>query len=111
MADTETAPEDLGAPQSYLVLSDGTPVYDRAGAEVGKVEHVLADDRDDIFHGLIVKTPEGHRYAEATVIDGIFERGVIITQSAGQLPEPADTDTPTDGLRRAWNWLISGRAS
>jgi hypothetical protein len=38
------APEDIGAPQSYLVLKNGTPVYDRAGDHVGDVEHVLADE-------------------------------------------------------------------
>ncbi|WP_067496781.1 PRC-barrel domain-containing protein [Actinoplanes sp. TFC3] len=111
MADTETAPEDLGAPQSFLVLSDDTPVYDRAGDKVGTVEHVLSDDQDEIFNGLVIKTKDGHRYAAATLVDGIYERAVIIAQPAAQLPEPSENATGddsslTDGLRRAWNWLI-----
>ncbi|GAA2517579.1 PRC-barrel domain-containing protein [Winogradskya humida] len=109
MADTDTAPEDLGAPQSFLVLNDGTAVYDRAGERVGTVEHVLSDDQEDIFHGVVVKTSEGHRYAAASVIDGIFEHGVIISQTAGELPSPSADSTDSslgDGLRRAWNWLI-----
>ena len=74
MADNKNeAPEDLGAPVSYMVLAEGTPVWDRAGDRVGTVEHVLADDREDVFHGLIIKTHDGHRYASSAQVDGIFE--------------------------------------
>ena len=109
------APEDLGAPQSFVVLADGTPVYDRAGDSAGTVAHVLADRPEDIFHGLVLKTPDGHRYASASQVDGIFERGVIISVPAGELSEPsadpaADDDAGiADGLRRAWRWLIEPR--
>jgi uncharacterized protein YrrD len=113
MADNSSAPEDLGAPVSYLVLADGTPVYDRAGDFVGTVEHVLADEREDIFHGLLLKTPDGHRFARSDQVDGIFERGVIVAVPAEQLAEPAADaaaraadESARDGLRRAWEWLI-----
>jgi hypothetical protein len=110
MSDTNTAPEDLGAPQSFLT-AEGTTAYDRAGDRVGKVTHALADDRDEIFHGLVIETPKGHRYAAASQVDGIFEHGVIVAAPADQLPEPAedatgDDDSITDGLRRAWRWLV-----
>jgi CheY-like chemotaxis protein len=113
MADNE-APEDLGEPISYLVLADGTPVWDRAGDRVGTVEHVLADDREDLFHGLVIKTHDGHRYASSDQVDGIYERGVIVAVPAEQLAEPstdgpaeaADDDRLRNGLRRAWEWLI-----
>ena len=109
-----TAPEDLGAPQSFLVLADGTPVYDRAGDKVGTVAHVLSDDRDEIFQGLVVQAADGHRYAAATQIDGLFEHGVIVSVPAAELREPTeetmakatDDDSFTEGLRRAWRWLI-----
>jgi len=107
-----TAPEDLGAQQSFLVLADGTPVYDRAGDKAGEVAHVLADDRNEIFQGLLIKTAGGHRYAAASQIDGLFEHGVIIAVPAAELPEPSEEtlekadDSFGDGLRRAWNWLI-----
>lgn len=112
-----TAPEDLGAPQSFLVLADGTPVFDRAGDKVGTVAHVLSDDRDEIFQGLVVKTADGHRYAGASQVDGLFERGVIVSVPAAELHEPneetmakATGDDPlTEGLRRAWHWLIQPR--
>jgi hypothetical protein len=107
-----TAPEDLGAPQSFLVLADGTPVYDRAGDKVGTVAHVLSDDQDEIFQGLVVETGNGHRYANASQVDGLFEHGVIVAVPAAELPEPSaepratGDDAFTEGLRRAWNWLI-----
>jgi hypothetical protein len=43
---------DLGPPVAYLALHDGVPVYDRDRVHVGEVEHVLADEGSDIFHGL-----------------------------------------------------------
>jgi hypothetical protein len=115
MADNaDQAPEDIGAPQSYLVLKDGTPVYDRAGTHVGKVEHVLADDPEDVFHGLIITTRAGHRFARAAEVDGIYERGVIVSVPADQLPEPSedaaarvvDDDGLSHALRNAWDWLV-----
>ncbi|MCY1144600.1 PRC-barrel domain-containing protein [Actinoplanes sp. Pm04-4] len=108
------APEDLGAPVAYLVLKDGTPVYDESGARAGEVEHVLDDEQSDLFHGLIVKTPEGHRFAPADKVSGLFEHGVILTVPGADLPEPsedpaaqaADDAGLQDTLKRAWNWLI-----
>jgi hypothetical protein len=111
------APEDLGAPVSYLVLTDGTPVYDRSGQSAGTVEHVLRDERGDIFHGLVLKTPDGHRYAPSDLVDGIFEHGVIVAKPAKELPTPsadpaADAvvgDSLTDELKHAWEWIIQPR--
>jgi uncharacterized protein YrrD len=110
-------PQDLGEPVSYLVLADGTPVWDRSGDRVGRVENVLADEREDIFHGLIVNTDVGHRYVPSTLVDGIFERGVIVAQPAAKLPEPSadpaaqavDDETLAGDLRRAWDWLTRPR--
>jgi uncharacterized protein YrrD len=112
------APEDLGAPVSYLVLADGTPVFDVSGSRAGEVEHVLADDKSDVFHGLIVKTADGHRFAPANRIDGLYEHGVIISVPAGELPEPsadpaarlAEADqTLGQSLKKAWDWLVQPR--
>ena len=108
----ETAPEDLGAPVAYLVLKRGTPVYDRAGDRVGSVEHVLADEPQDVFHGLLVKTDDGHRFAGGDQVDGLYEHGVIVSEPADRLATPS-ADAPaglaesrSTGLRRAWDWLI-----
>ena len=106
----DEAPEDLGAPVAYLVLKDGTPVYDRSGARAGSVEHVLADDQSDVFHGLILSSGNGHRFAPADQIDGLFEHGVIIAVPAADLPEPSEDPEADEGLRsslkRAWQWLV-----
>ena len=115
--------DDLGAPIAYLVVRTGTPVYDRDGRRVGVVEHVLADEAVDIFHGLLVHTeplPGRHVYADADDIAQLRERGVLLSASAGELPEPAapeaskadhepgheSLESPLHaGLRRACDWL------
>jgi hypothetical protein len=111
---------ELGAPIAYLVLKEGTPVYDREGNQVGVVEHVLSDEPVDIFHGLIVHTlplPGRHLVATAHQIAELRERGVLLSvdredlHEATPAPPPRDTnDAPMDGplragLRRAWDWL------
>jgi len=118
---------DLGDPTSYLELEDGVRVYSSEGADVGAVEHVLADAGSDIFDGLVIDTvlgSGGHRFADATVIEGLYERGAVLTLDAAaceRLPAPrespavlaADPDDTApddlgDKLKRAWNW-ISGK--
>jgi hypothetical protein len=107
MAETNSeAPEDLGAPQSYLVLADGTPVYHTSGEVVGTVAHVLADDKEDIFQGLVLKTPEGHRWAPSADVEGIYEHGVMLGKTAAELSEPTESADSASPLRRAWDWLI-----
>jgi hypothetical protein len=119
--------EDLGPPGSYLSLGEGITVYSSDGEELGKVDHVLADPDADMFDGIVLDTsllPGGRRFADATQIDEIYERGVVLTidaAAAERLPEPSanppemaagpeDTvpDDLTDKLRRAWD-RISGR--
>ena len=87
--------EDLGAPASYLTLAEGLPVYSSDGEELGKVEHVLADPEVDIFDGIVLDTsvlPGGRRFADATQVAEIYERGVVLTLEAAaaeRLPEPS----------------------
>jgi hypothetical protein len=115
---------DLGNPASYLVLAEGTPVVTSDGHEIGRVEHVLADAEVDVFDGLIVDMragPGGHRFADASHVEAIYERGVVLAmtaEAAERLPKPAgnpavldagpdDTvpDDLKDKLRRAWDYL------
>ncbi len=115
---------DLGNPASYLVLADGTPVFSSDGHELGKVEHVLADADSDVFDGVVVDMragPGGHRFADASLVEAIYERGVVLAMTsevAERLPEPtenpatleADPDDTApddlgDKLRRAWDYL------
>jgi hypothetical protein len=122
---------DLGAPISYLALERNTPVYSSDGHEIGVVAHVLQDDREDVFDGIVVahqpehhrllRHEEGHCFADADDVDSIHERGVTLKRSsaeAAELPKPTanpsvlheDPGARPDRhpkLRRAWD-LISG---
>jgi hypothetical protein len=120
--------QDLGAPSSYLALEEGVSVYSSDERPLGKVEHVLADPDADLFDGIVLDTsvlPGGHRFADATQVAEIYERGVVLTLDAAAaqgLPEPSanpgqiavgpDDVVPDefhDKLRRAWD-RISGKA-
>ena len=115
---------DLGDPTSYLELEEGVPVYSSDGADVGSVEHVLADAESDIFDGLVIDSvlgPGGHRFVDATFVEGLFERGAVLGLDASgceRLPEPAENpavmaaepddaavDDLGDKLKRAWHWV------
>ena len=114
---------DLGNPASYLTCQQGVHVYASGGEEVGTVEHVLAAPEEDVFDGLVLSTPHGRRFADAPLVEEIYERGVVLTIDAGAiagLPEPsanpavveadpadAEGSGLGDKLRRAWD-LISG---
>ncbi|MGH4025130.1 MAG: PRC-barrel domain-containing protein [Pseudonocardiaceae bacterium] len=125
--------DDLGLPIAYLVLKVGTPVYDRHLERIGIVEHVLADEDVDIFHGLIVHTrplPRRHLFADADQIAELRERAVLLSVERADLHEPrtnsrrppkypARPDDPGGSggsadraenslqarLRRAWDWI------
>ena len=116
----------LGDPTSYLELADGVPVFSSAGERIGVVEHVLADADADIFDGLVIDSrsgPGGHRFADASQVEALYERGAVLaldTAGCERLPEPSDSpavlaadpddtvpDDLGDKLKRAWN-VISG---
>ena len=116
--------DDLGGPVSYLALAEGTAVLGSDGEEVGHVAHVLADEEQDIFDGIVIAHGLGHHtFADAEQIAAIHEHGVTLTIAAAEaeaLPEPSENpavmhDDPSepdgsqlgDKLRRAWD-LLSG---
>ena len=125
---------DLGDPVSYLALAKGTPVFSSDGEQIGVVDHVLEDDREDIFEGIVVAHRDEHRhllrhehnhcYVDADQIAEMRDRGVtlnVTTIDCGDLPKPSpnpavvydDPAAPPDHglnarLRRAWD-LISGK--
>ncbi len=121
--------DDLGSPSSYLVLEPGVDVFSRDGERVGEVQHVLADPEIDLFDGIVIDTsglPGGLRFADASQVTEIYERGVILGFSyadAERLPEPTenpgsievtgvedvDRSELREKLRRAWE-MISGKA-
>jgi hypothetical protein len=115
---------DLGAPGSYMTLTEGVAVYSSDGQRLGEVEHVLAEPDKDIFDGIVFGGPGGHRFVDAPEVDRIHEQGVVLAldaAAASRLPEPgpnpatmwASPDDTVEGelerkLRRAWD-LISGK--
>jgi PRC-barrel domain len=116
--------DDLGRPISYLALEEGTAVVGSDGEEVGQIAHVLADEEQDIFDGIVISHGLGrHTFADAEQVGAIHEHGVTLTMSAAEaeaLPEPSENpavlhDDPAepdasplaDKLRRAWD-LLSG---
>ncbi len=118
---------DLGDPVSYLVLSHGAPVYSSDGEEIGKVTHVLFDEAEDVFDGVVIGEHifgEEHRFADADDVQAIFERGVVLKldrAASEQLPKPTANpavmqDDPAESnsefrhqrLARAWD-RISGK--
>jgi len=118
---------DVGKPVSYLVLEQGTPVYSAQGESVGSVAHVLSDEHEDIFDGLVVadESDRKHRFADADQVSEIGEHGVVLKLARDAyraLPEPSANpavmrDDPAETrsdlveakLRRAWN-LVSGKS-
>lgn len=118
---------DLGEPLAYTGLVVHTPVYSSDEEQIGKVSHILADEHEDVFDGIVIGEHllgGGHRFIDADQIAGIFDRGVVIKldhDACAQLPEPSANpavmrDDPAESdsefrhqkLRRAWN-LISGK--
>jgi hypothetical protein len=102
-------------------------VYSSDGKELGKIEEVLAVPDLDVFDGFVIDTsvlPGGRRFVDASEVDEVYERGVVLEVDAAEaenLPEPSANPGALevgsddmaagdrhDKLRRAWD-LISGK--
>ena len=85
--------DQLGAPSSYLALSEGCPVLSSDGEELGRVDEIRADVGSDVFDGLVVSAGVlgvDRRFVEADRVDEIYERGVVLdldAAAARELPE------------------------
>jgi uncharacterized protein YrrD len=88
------SPDELGAPASYLVLEEGTPVFSRDGERLGRIEQVRADLVADVFDGLVVESGALARklhFVPADQVEEIYERGVVLkldAAAARALPPP-----------------------
>jgi len=81
---------DEGHAISYKVLARGTPVWTSDGVEIGTVRHVLENDREHIFDGIVVDTPRGRRFVDAPEVGRIAERRVTLSidaEEAASLPQ------------------------
>lgn len=70
------------------------------GKEVGKVQHVLADEDEDVFDGIVIDTelgPGGLLFVDAPQVAQCRERAVLLSVPAAEvenLPKP----TPNPGV-------------
>jgi sporulation protein YlmC with PRC-barrel domain len=88
--------DDDGHAISYKVLASGTEVRTSDGEVVGTVSRVLENPREQIFDGIVIKTPRGERFVDAPEVARIAERAVTLSISvaeAAELPEP-DSGAP-----------------
>lgn len=101
--------QDLGPPIAYLALRRGIPVFDPDGNRLGVMEHVLSDERSDVFHGLIIGAESPlprHAFVDADQIAELHEGGVLLAgggEALHDVNEPTGTGEATigDGKMRA----------
>lgn len=82
---------DPDEPVGYLTLPRGTPVVARDGVTVGTVHRVQHHERERIFDGIVVQTPDGKRFVDAPEVAFMTRRHVDLTITAAEvarLPEP-----------------------
>jgi len=69
---------------SYQALGTGVPVRASGGEVIGTVEHVLEVPELDVFDGIVLRTADGLRFADADQVADITDRYVILNLSAGE---------------------------
>jgi len=77
---------------AWLALPEKAPVMGEAGEEIGRVEGLLGDKEDDIFHGIVLKLAAGGRKVEvrADRIPKITTRRVYTDLAADELEQLPD---------------------
>jgi hypothetical protein len=83
---------DDGQAIHYSAIQRGTPVYSADEVEVGKVDAVLDNYKEQIFDGIVIEDNDGDlRFVDAPEVARTAERAVTLTLSAAeaaQLPPP-----------------------
>jgi hypothetical protein len=87
-------PEPGTTPTSYLTVAPGTPVVDRFGRRVGKVDRTLVHDQGT-FDGIIVHTRAGRRFVDAPEVRRISADAVTLGVAAPDVESPGRD--PTSG--------------
>jgi hypothetical protein len=105
---------------SYQALGKGVPVRSSGGEEVGTVEHVLEVPELDVFDGIVLKTSDGLRFADANQVADITDRYVVLNLSAEEAdrlgrPEAqavfhADPSEHASGSLHDWFGRMFGRS-
>jgi hypothetical protein len=79
-------------PIAWKAVEKGWAVYDRDGAEVGKIEEIAGDTDADIFDGFGIKA-DGHghvKYVPAEIVAGIAVGEIRLTLSGGEAAQLED---------------------
>jgi hypothetical protein len=79
--------DDEGHQIGYQALPRGVPVVSSDGAEIGTVLRVLDNAREQIFDGIVIRTPDGRRFVDAPEVARIAERRVTLSIGAEQAAE------------------------
>jgi hypothetical protein len=78
---------DDGYAISYKLLERGVPVVTTDGLEVGRVDRVLENEREQIFDGIVVTSDRGALFVDAPEVTRIAERRVTLSIDAAQAQE------------------------
>ena len=72
---------------AWLAMPEKAPVMGESGEEIGRMEEVLGDKEDDIFHGIVLKLARGGHKVEvrADRIPKITTRRVYTDLAADEL--------------------------
>jgi sporulation protein YlmC with PRC-barrel domain len=90
--------QDDGPAISYKLLQRGTLVVSSDGQELGTVVDVLDNTRENIFDGIVVRTPSGTRFVDAPEVGRITERSVTLSIDAAEAAQLPPQD-PKGGAR------------
>jgi hypothetical protein len=69
---------------SYKVLARGTPVHSRDDVELGTVDRVLDNAREQIFDGIVMRRAGGDVFVDAPEVARITERRVTLSIDASE---------------------------
>jgi hypothetical protein len=74
---------------AWLAMPEKAPVMGESGEEIGRLEDVLGDKEDDIFHGIVLKLARGGHKVEvrADRIAKITTRRVYTDLAADELEQ------------------------
>lgn len=91
----EGAQIDDGEAVHYMAVPRGAAVYAADGTEVGTVQEILDNRRENIFDGVVFRGGDGRlRFVDAPEVSRTAERGVTLTLSA---EEAAALESPARG--------------
>jgi hypothetical protein len=107
---------DDGHSVHYTEVARGTPVYDADEVEIGTVDRVLDNYRENILDGIVVRVDgAGPRFVDAPEVARTAERAVTLTITASEArelpPPPGGAASLRPNLRRGRFGRLFGRRS